>query len=495
MEALIFAGLAGAGFLLNQKKDIEVKPVVNQNRNINNRPSTLKDNKILQEYLQNKNDIANDLNNVVLQVKPDDKIINPDRVNAMEYLTNDKGIKQQPYFGRNAPGNPNLNSNIQLMAHQGGDIKRDKKEIGQMFAPQRYSGNVFGSMFEGPESDKNRYIPGKFHTNELPYEQEKIVKIDEKNPINLDIAREYAEKNKVDNRRTLNNQKNVYGGRIIHGKYIDQRGQQAPVQKKKPYRDYKNSMDRSFVAPAEVEGALVRPEEILPETNRHHLNKQPLGHAAPAETQEEMRRPLVHQSDKIQLGVSTERNVCGLNSQNSRLLDYKLLGYKAYPNERQVTVERTEQLNLKTYINDPTVGLQDDMKKTIKQTVMYSDNRNPNTYIEEDTSRMNYCNMETDPSKEIISQGREPTLSNVKLTNGMDTVNMDIKKIDCDYMTQREVPINNIYQKIPSDFKCQITTDKKTVDNDKLYDRNYPEQLDPFRNNPFTQPLSSYSFN
>ena len=120
------------------------------------------------------------------------------------------------------------------------------------------------------------------------------------------------------------------------------------------------------------------------------------------------------------------------------------MGYKAYPNERQVTTERTEQLNLKTYINDPTLGLQDKVKKTIKQTTMYSDNRNPHTQIEEDTSRINYCNMETDPSKEIIAQGRDPTLSNVKLTNGVDTVNMDIKKIDCDQITQREVPINKV---------------------------------------------------
>ena len=105
---------------------------------------------------------------------------------------------------------------------------------------------------------------------------------------------------------------------------------------------------------------------------------------------------------------------------------------------------------------------------------MYSDNRNPHTHIEEDTSRINYCNMETDPSKEIIAQGRDPTLSNVKLTNGVDTVNMDIKKIDCDQITQREVPINKVYQKIPTDFKCQLTADKYTLDNDKLADEFIP---------------------
>lgn len=495
MEALIFAGLAGIGYLINEKQEIEEDIPINQNKNINDSSIIEKEDKKLKEYFNNSNDTLNDFSNVVLTVDHDYKNdVNKDALNAMEFLTNDKGIRQQPFYGKNAPGNLNINNNIQLQAHQGGSIKMNKKEIGPMFEPMKNSGNVFGNLYEGPMAEKNRYFTGRNHTNELPFEQEKVAIIDQKNPVNLDIARTYMEKNTVDNTRTLNNQKHTYGGRIITGKYIDQRGEQAPVDKNKPYRDFKNSAERSFVGPAEVEALSQRPEEILPDTNRMYLNKQPLGAAAPNGIQELMKRAQVHKTDKHQLGVSTERNVAGINSQNSRLLDYKILGYKAYPNERQITTERTEQLNLKTYINDPTLGLQDKVKKTIKQTTMYSDNRNPHTHIEEDTSRINYCNMETDPSKEIIAQGRDPTLSNVKLTNGVDTVNMDIKKIDCDQITQREVPINKVYQKIPTDFKCQLTADKYTLDNDKLSDRIYPEQLDAFRNNPFTQPLSSYAF-
>jgi hypothetical protein len=172
-----------------------------------------------------------------------------------------------------------------------------------------------------------------------------------------------------------------------------------------------------------------------------------------------------------------------------------LLGYVAPANERQVTEERTYEGNLKTYISESTIGLQDPVKKTLKQTTLYSDNRNPSTYISEDTSRISYCNMETDPSKEIISKGRAPTLSNVKLTNGKDTVNMDIHKLDSDYITQHGTNISKIYGKIPSDFNCQITQDKYTLDNDKLSDRIYPELLDPFRENPLTQSLSSFAYN
>ena len=38
----------------------------------------------------------------------------------------------------------------------------------------------------------------------------------------------------------------------------------------------------------------------------------------------------------------------------------------------------------------------------------------------------------TNPTKEIISQGRTPTINNTKILNGMDTVNIDIKKIEGD---------------------------------------------------------------
>ena len=50
--------------------------------------------------------------------------------------------------------------------------------------------------------------------------------------------------------------------------------------------------------------------------------------------------------------------------------------------------------------------------------------------------QVNYRNAESNPTKEIIAQGREPTLNNVKVSNGMDSLNVNIKKIDSDYMTQ-----------------------------------------------------------
>ena len=77
---------------------------------------------------------------------------------------------------------------------------------------------------------------------------------------------------------------------------------------------------------------------------------------------------------------------------------------------------------------------------------------------------------------------------------GKDVVNMDIHKLDSDYITQHGPNINNIFQKIPTDNNCKLTQDKETLNNEKISDRIYPELLDPFRNNPLTKPLTSYAY-
>ena len=40
--------------------------------------------------------------------------------------------------------------------------------------------------------------------------------------------------------------------------------------------------------------------------------------------------------------------------------------------------------------------------------------------------------------REVIAQGRMPTLNNTKVVNGGEHMNVEIKKIDSDYMNQSE---------------------------------------------------------
>ena len=76
----------------------------------------------------------------------------------------------------------------------------------------------------------------------------------------------------------------------------------------------------------------------MPNTNREYLNTMPLGPAAPLDgIEEKMDRPYVSKSMKTPLDPDNGRNIAG----SPQVIDYTRLGYKAYPNERQVTEERT----------------------------------------------------------------------------------------------------------------------------------------------------------
>ena len=97
------------------------------------------------------------------------------------------------------------------------------------------------------------------------------------------------------------------------------------------------------------------------------------------------------------------------------------------------------------------------------------------------------------PNKEIIAQGRAPTTENTKLMNGMDTLNVDIKKIESDYFNPRINNADKIYGEIPQDDTCEYTQEKDTLDNVKLSDRLDSSLLDPFRENPYTKSLASFA--
>ena len=412
-------------------------------------------------------------------------------VKRNDFLTNDQGISSVPFIsGNNSQAPINYDDISVLEAHQGGNNSKyygGKSETPLLFQPAPE--DIHGNKFTGPMADQNRYISGQHRSNELPFEKEYIQPIDEKSELNREIDLAIAKTRSIDTLRTLTNQKHTYEGRVIEGEHINRRGVQASVDKNAPYRDYKNSPERYFTTATDVKASTVRSKEILPFTNRQYLNKTFLGHARPQEgkTAEE-KRPEVFKGLRQQLGVQTERNVVGEVPAN---IEYERLGYEVYPNERDVTVERTYEGNVKTYIPEYELGLQDPVRKTKKETTIEL-NRNgiAGTTISQDVSRQAELNSDTNPTKEIIAQGREPTLSNVKLWNGADSENIDIKKLDSDYMSQYQNGLTKVYTKLSSDNSCQLTKDKFQLDDaDLLIEQINPDLLNPFRENPYTQSL------
>ena len=393
--------------------------------------------------------------------------------------------------------------------------------MGQFFENQSL-GMPFGSLFEGPSADQSRYVEGNYRTNELPFEQERVSHIDVKSEVNRDVDLLYAKRNSTDNIRTVDNPKLSFGGKILSGKGIDKRGQQAEIYKHLPDRDYVNDADRWLVTTGAIDAPRIRPEEILKTTNRQYLNDMPMGAAAPVVLKQNEDRPMIKKTRNQHLVTDTNRNISLENKYNDN--DHNKSSYFVYPNEREITSERTYEGNMKSVFTGETERLYDSVKPTIKETTLDSRNGfvgpvtelpgerlqdkvrqtvkdttlseytgNAGASVLADMSSDQYLRADLNPNKEIIARGRAPTTEKNKLANGVDTINVDIKKIESDYFNPRINNVDKVYQEIPQDYTCQFTQDKETLNNEKISDRLDPNMLDPFRHNPYTHSLASFA--
>lgn len=590
MEAALFIGILGAGYLLNKDKD--KNPVVN---NVTNGPSMPSMNntydstyvydtqKEIAQNVTNNFNASNLPGNVVnfQKTKVNHGLEIPNKslndltnnegmsnfakytysssaggfISNEDFLTNDQGIKAAPFF-KSQPPNINFDDSRQLDRTQGRiEGFKSKREVsGNAFSDiTRDSGNVFGNTFK---PDTSRYDNGNLRNNELPFVQEMVSPIDPKSNFNREIAQTIADRSNIDNLRTLSDQKLTYEGRVLSGQGVAHRGKQGDVFKYNPDKFYNNNPNKWFVTNGAFLAKSTRPTQILPDTNRKHFNKGEFGPAAPTVQENSSLRGNYKKTLKQQLGSDTLRNA----GSNVPLLNNNMVqkGYRALPNERQITELRTYDSNIKTEVGSHTVGIQDDLKNTIKQTTIDSANNgylgnnvgamtkgqydsvrvtkkqttidsanngylgnnigamtrkpyeapewttkdstqfeytgNAGAFVLGDTDKFNYMNAETNPTKEIIAQGRAPTLNNTKIANGMDTINMDIKKIEDDYMNHRLNGVDKVYGIIPQDNTCQITTTKDRLNDNSIANRIEPSILDPFKQNPYSQSLSSFAY-
>ena len=76
----------------------------------------------------------------------------------------------------------------------------------------------------------------------------------------------------------------------------------------------------------------------------------------------------------------------------------------------------------------------------------------------------------------------------------MDTLNVDIKKIESDYFNPRINNVDKVYQEIPTEMECMYTSDKDRLDDRKISARIEGNLLDPFKENPYTQSLQSFAY-
>jgi hypothetical protein len=555
MEGLILLGILGAGYMINEDKEKKQKvyneiqpPLFTGSGNTIYDMNNVKDAQRYEiDQVMKHHTKAMDPGSKVIDALNMDgrntlrssgstneiKTMDGNTMDKKNFLVNDQGIKLEPFFGGEGPAPVDLGSRSRaLEGSNGGFMSERPSRAHQPEAPNfgdqwvQNLANVFGNTFDGPNSDQSRYIEGNYRTNELPFEQERVSHIDVKSDINRDVDLLYAQRNSTDNRRTLNNQKLSFGGKVLAGKGIsEKRGEEGQVFKHLPDQDYVNSADKWLVTTGAIEAPRIRPETELKETNRQYLNEGDFGPAAPAIFKSNEDRPNYKKTTKQQLLNDTERNVALEGKMNDN--DHNKSSYFVYPNEREVTTERTYEGNFKSVFNAETSQLQDSVKPTIKETTLDSSNgftgptvtKLPEERLQDNvrptvksTTMFEYsgnggttvpAEMASDqylraipnlnPNKEVLSRGRDPTPENTKLTNGMDTLNVDIKKIESDYFNPRINNVDKVYQEIPQDYTCQFTQDKETLDNVKLSDRLDPNLLDPFRENPYTKSLASFA--
>jgi hypothetical protein len=673
MEGLILIGLAGAGYIMNKDKENEeishrietnIKPKLMESSNssiydINNYLDSKKYEKSLidknfERTLNNQSNMVSDYNAKNKEIEDKSDIImgldgNP--INKDKFLVNDQGIKVEPFYSGDGPASIDFSRNAGLDRHQGmSDYRYMHREarhngVNLQGPPQPFvNGNPFGLGDTGPAMEQNRYDSGMYRTSELPFEQERVSHIDQNSDVNRDIGDIYAQRNGIDNIRALSNPKLTFEGKVLPGKGIDERGLEGQVFKNLPNQDYEQSSNQWLVTTGSTMSAKIRPAQILPETNRQYLNRQDIGVAGSSINISEQKRPMFKKSDKQQLESDTIRNATGTIVYTDG--DHGLEGYTAYPNERDITSERTYQSNILTNVPENTIKIQDDIKRTVKETTLNPANPEgffsleekrpeerlkdlPKTTLNEtvnyehngivsgpegqtdtdqysradlkvcnhfehignargstlqetasdqydradlkvcnhfehvgnargstlqetasdqydradlkvcnhfehvgnargstlqeiasdqyDRADLKVCNhfeytgnaqgstlqemaqdqyyrAETNPNKEVVALGREPTRESTKIANGGDTMNIDIKKIESDYFTQHQTGVDRVYQIIPQDNNCELTREKDTLDNNKLAYRIDGDLLDPFKHNPYTQSLHSFAY-
>jgi hypothetical protein len=111
----------------------------------------------------------------------------------------------------------------------------------------------------------------------------------------------------------------------------------------------------------------------------------------------------------------------------------------------------------------------------------------PQSYDDMYNARMN-------PNKEEIALGREPTQESVKLSAGGDFYNIEHKRIESDNINIREPAETFIYSAAPQKNNCGLTKVKSKLPEDTNRERINPDILKAFRENPYTQSLSSSSY-
>jgi hypothetical protein len=114
----------------------------------------------------------------------------------------------------------------------------------------------------------------------------------------------------------------------------------------------------------------------------------------------------------------------------------------------------------------------------------------------EEISYEDIYNAEIKAIRATIDEGYTPGAmgpSSVVSTNDINVTTSKIGDIQNQYLNERGVQANKVYNSIPQMTHLNITQEKEIVPNEPLADRINPDIVSAFRENPYTKPLDSWA--
>ena len=174
---------------------------------------------------------------------------------------------------------------------------------------------------------------------------------------------------------------------------------------------------------------------------------------------------------------------------------------------KQVQVPGTQRMTTSVnYVGDangPELGAYDvtgvEAKNTLKQetsNIEYTGNAGNDGVNNVPMSYEDIYNAEIKAIRGTIDQGFTPGPNGPnKIVSGRDihATTHKLNETQNEYLVERGVQSNKVYNSIPQLNEVNITTRKDIVPNEPLADRINPEMVSAFKENPYTQPLSSWA--
>ena len=282
------------------------------------------------------------------------------------------------------------NRNI-LDDHVGaGSTQVSKREQAPLFDPHREpTGNVYG-LESTTDFRQDRMVASTSRAFEKPVESVKVApglnsgysSFGEGGFHQFETGEIMRQRRSVDELRTLSNPKVTYETPIVPGKlFITQRGDIGETRKYHPDTFFINQNgERNFVTVSENSKPTERAAQVIKHQAREDTSTQNIGPAGAADftatyNVPSARAPMVHQQDGYGFR-NADAATYGVTNTDAENNDYGRRGVNFYTNQRNVTTERGQGLNLKPAgvpgaltVYDPS----DIARTTIRETTAMND--------------------------------------------------------------------------------------------------------------------------